>query len=51
MCLTHTIFLLEKNLHCTFGALLQNKVELQVMDGLILPNLKMQEETEKWFSQ
>lgn len=43
----YDIYMLEKNLKCSFEALLQNKVELQVVDGLILPNLKMQENSEK----
>lgn len=43
----YDVFMLEKNLHCTFEMLLQDKIELQVVDGLILPNLKMQGETER----
>ncbi len=43
----YDIYLLEKNLHCTFEMLLQDKVELQLSDGLILPNLKMQHGTSR----
>lgn len=43
----YDIYLIEKNLHCTFEMLLQDKIELQVVDGLILPNLKMQDGTER----
>lgn len=43
----YDIYMLEKNLHCTFEMLLQDKIELQVVDGLILPNLRMQGETER----
>ena len=35
------IFRMTSNLKCTFEMLLQDKVELGVVDGLILPNLKM----------
>ena len=34
---------LENNLNTTFAGLMQGKIELHVEDGLILPNLKMQE--------
>lgn len=43
----YDVYMLEKNLACSFEALLQEKVELQVQDGLILPNLKMQEDSEQ----
>lgn len=36
------IWQLETNLHTTFAELMQDKIELHVIDGLILPNLKMQ---------
>ena len=39
------IFQLCKNLHKTFEVLLAEAVELNVVDGLILPNLKMNEGT------
>lgn len=38
----YDIWQLETHLNCTFTALMQEKVELHVTDGLILPNLKMQ---------
>lgn len=41
----YDIFSLCKGLGCSFEALLANYVELQVEDGLILPNIKMQENT------
>lgn len=41
------IFDITKNLNCTFEELLMNKIELNVVDGLILPNLKMNEKEEK----
>ena len=37
------IWQLENNLNTTFAGLMQGKIELHVEDGLILPNLKMQE--------
>lgn len=43
----YDVYMLEKNLACSFEALLKEKVELQVQDGLILPNLKMQEDSEQ----
>ncbi len=43
----YDIYMLEKNLACSFEALMQEKIELKVCDGLILPNLKMQEDSEK----
>ena len=38
---------LETHLHCTFAELMQEKIELHVEDGLILPHLKMQGDAEK----
>lgn len=38
---------LTMGLGCTFEELLGKQVELQVVDGIILPNLKMQEESEQ----
>ena len=38
------IAVLTKNLDCTFESLLQDKIELNVVDGVILPNLKMSRE-------
>lgn len=37
------VFRLTQGLSCTFEALLAGKVELNVVDGVILPNLKMDE--------
>ena len=37
------IWQLENNLNTTFAGLMQDKIELHVEEGLILPNLKMQE--------
>ncbi len=34
-------FRLTKNLHCTMEMLLADKLELHVVDGIVLPNLKM----------
>lgn len=34
-------FRLTKNLHCTMEELLADKLELHVVDGIVLPNLKM----------
>lgn len=34
-------FRLTQNLHCTLESLLADKLELNVVDGLVLPNLKM----------
>lgn len=39
----YDIFLLTINLNCSFEALLQQHVELNVFSGLILPHIKMQE--------
>ena len=36
---------LTTGLHCTFETLLAKHMELNVVDGIILPNLKMQEES------
>lgn len=38
---------LEAGLSCTFGELLENHLELHVVEGLILPNLKMDEKTDR----
>ncbi len=35
------VFRLTKGLNCTFEVLLQNKVELNVVDGIVLPNVRM----------
>lgn len=37
------IYMLEKNLSCGFDALLQNHLELNVVDGVVLPNLRLRE--------
>lgn len=37
----YDIWQLENNLNTTFAGLMQEKIELHVEDGLILPNLKM----------
>lgn len=42
----YDIYQLTKNLKVTFEELLVNKIELNVVDGIILPNLKMMEESE-----
>lgn len=39
----YDIWQLETKLHTTFTELMKDKIELHVTDGLILPNLKMQE--------
>lgn len=39
----YDIWQLENNLNTTFAGLMKGKIELHVEDGLILPNLKMQE--------
>lgn len=39
----YDIWQLENNLNTTFAGLMQDKIELHVDEGLILPNLKMQE--------
>ena len=38
---------LTTGLQCTIEALLSKHVELNVVDGIILPNLKMQEESQQ----
>lgn len=43
----YDIYMLEKNLCGSFETLMQDKIELQVVDGLILPNLKMQGSSER----
>lgn len=40
-------FRLTENLHCTLEALLADKLELHVVDGIVLPNLKMGGKEEK----
>ncbi len=42
----YDIYLLTTNLNLTFEALLQNYLELNVVDGIILPNLKMNPATD-----
>ena len=42
----YDIFRMTSGLGCTFEELLENKVELNVVDGIILPNLKMAEAEE-----
>ena len=39
------LYQLEKGLHTSFAELMQGKIELHVVDGIIQPNLKMQEGT------
>ncbi len=39
----YDIYELTKNLQCDFEALLKERIELHVVDGMILPNLKMSE--------
>lgn len=43
----YDVFELERNLGVTFEQLIQEKVELAVSDGMILPNLKMAGEQER----
>lgn len=43
----YDIYLITKNEHTTFEALLAETVELGVVDGIILPNLKMAGEKER----
>lgn len=38
----YDIWQLETNLSCSFAELMMEKIELHVVDGLIMPNLKMQ---------
>ena len=40
----YDIFSLEKGLGVTFEELMQGKIELNVVDGIIQPNIKMQDE-------
>ena len=40
------IYRLTTGLHCTFESLLTEKLELNVVDGIILPNLKMSGNTQ-----
>ncbi|MBO5460909.1 MAG: YkgJ family cysteine cluster protein [Ruminococcus sp.] len=42
----YDIYQLTKGLNCTFNELLQDKIELSVVDGLILPNLALKGESE-----
>lgn len=44
----YDIWMLEVHLDTTFAALMQDKIELHVEQGLILPNLKMQETSEMY---
>lgn len=39
----YDIYELTKNLQCNFETLLKERIELHVVDGMILPNLKMSE--------
>ena len=41
------IYRLCKHLNCSFEELMQDRIELNVVDGVILPNLKMAEPGEK----
>ena len=41
------VYRLEQGLKVSFGELMIDKIELHVVDGLILPNLKMQPDTER----
>jgi len=40
------VYLLEKNLSCGFDKLLENHLELNVVDGVVLPNLRLLENRE-----
>lgn len=40
------VFRLTKGLHCTLEDLLQDKLELNVVDGIVLPNIRMTGEGE-----
>lgn len=42
----YDMYQMEKALQTDFSALLQEKIELHVVEGMILPNLKMQEKTD-----
>ncbi len=39
------VYLLQKNLGVTLESLIEKKIELRMVDGLILPNMMMSEET------
>lgn len=39
----YDIYLLTKNLNCSFETLLKERLELHVVDGMLLPDLKMSE--------
>lgn len=43
----YDIWQLETQMHCNFAELMQEKIELHVEEGLILPHLKMQGNAEK----
>jgi Fe-S-cluster containining protein len=45
----YDIFKLTKELNISFEELLSNSIELNVVDGIVLPNLKMTGEEEKCF--
>ncbi|MBE5991018.1 MAG: YkgJ family cysteine cluster protein [Paenibacillaceae bacterium] len=40
------VFRLTKGLNCTFEALIQNQAELNVVDGIVLPGIRMGQEGE-----
>lgn len=40
------VFRLTKGLNCTFEALIQNQAELNVVDGIVLPSIRMGEKGE-----
>ncbi|MBE5978564.1 MAG: YkgJ family cysteine cluster protein [Paenibacillaceae bacterium] len=40
------VFRLTKGLNCTFEALIQNQAELNVVDGIVLPSIRMGQEGE-----
>ena len=40
------VYMLEKNLSCGFGELLENHLELNIVDGVALPNLRLLENRE-----
>lgn len=42
----YDIYQLEAGMHLDFSALMQEKIELNVVEGVILPNLKMQKEND-----
>lgn len=43
----YDIYMMTKGLHCTFDKLLNEAVELNMVDGMILPNLKMARDSEQ----